>query len=244
MKVDQFVVHHSAQEVAAAVAGRMVTRLVELIDAQDTASLVLGSGTEEILRALAQSPGADAIDWSRVEIFFSDELFVDHEDPARLEQQSRAILFGAHPPARIHSVPSPRDFSAPEEAANAYAVQLGLGTTRMPAFDLVILAIGSDAHVAGLYPEHPVLHDNRWAAAVRGVSEHHRVTMCVPLLSNADEIWLVAVGADHEDAVRLTLSERAGIRQAPSAAIRGKYRTALFVDVSAAGEHAGRIASP
>lgn len=244
MKVDQFVVHHSAQELAAAVAGRMVTRLVELIADQDSASLVLASGTEAIIQELAASPGADAIDWSRVDLYFADDLFVDAADPERFERTARTLLFDRHPAVRIHSMPSPRDFAAPEEAANSFAVHLGLGTTRMPAFDLVILAIGADAHVAGLYPEHPVLHDNRWAAAVRGVGQHHRLTMCVPLLSNADEIWLMAAGLDHEDAVRLTLSERAGIRQAPSAAVRGKYRTALFVDSDSAGELAGRIASP
>jgi 6-phosphogluconolactonase len=243
MKVDQFVVHHSAQEVAAAVAGRLVTRLVELIAAQDAASLALSTGTEGILQELAASPGGDAIDWSRVDIYFTDEYFIDSAAQERFDATARSLLFDRHP-ARLHPMPSPRDFSAPEEAANSYATALGLGRSRMPAFDLVLLAVGPDAHVAGLFPEHPVLHDNRWVAAVRGIGEHHRMTMCVPLLTNADEIWLIAAGPDHEDAVRLTLSERAGIRQAPSAAIRGKYRTALFVDSASAGELAGRIASP
>ena len=243
MKVDQCVVHHSAHEVAEAVAGRLVTRLVELIGDQDGASLVLATGTEPVLRVLANSPAGDAVDWSRVDVYFADEYFIDVSSPERHDQLARSILFDRHP-ARLHPMPSPRDFSAPEEAANAHATALGLGRTRMPAFDLVLMAIGTDAHVGSLFPEHPVLHDNRWVAAVRGVGEHHRLTMCVPLLTNADEIWLMATGADHEDAVRLTLSERAGIKQAPSAAIRGKYRTALFVDTDAAGELAGRIASP
>lgn len=243
MKVDQFVVHHSAQEVAAAVAGRLVTRLVELIAAQDEVSLVLASGTERVLQELAGSPAGDAVDWSRVDIYFADDFFIDSDAAERVERTARDLFFQRHS-ARLHPMPSPRDFSAPEEAANAYAGHLGLGRARMPAFDLVVLDIGPDAHVAGLFPEHPVLHDNRWVAAVRGIGPHQRITMCVPLLTNADEIWLMATGSDHEDAVRLTLSERAGIRQAPSAAVRGKYRTALFVDTDAAGELAGRIASP
>lgn len=243
MKVDQCVVHHSADEVAQAVVGRLVTRLVELISDQDGATVVLATGTQPLLEVLAASPAADAVDWSRVDVYFADEYFIDAASTERHDQQARAIFFDRHP-ARLHSMPSPRDFAGPEEAANAFATALGLGRTRMPAFDLVLLAVGTDAHVAGLFPEHPVLHDNRWVAAVRGVGEHHRISMCVPLLTNADEIWLMATGADHEDAVRLTLSERAGIRQAPSAAIRGKYRTAFFVDIDAAGELAGRIASP
>lgn len=243
MQVDHFVAHHTRSEVIAALAAHLTTRLVELVEDGTKTAVVLSGGEDlhALLDYLEQGRERDSVDWPSVELYVSDDLweFSPERFCQRVGQFAREV--GAH----FHPLPDSGSFSQPEEGANAFAGDLGLGKTRMPSFDLAILGIGANASVAGLFPEHPVLHDNRWMAAVRGVGEP-RITMTVPLLSNCDEIWLVATGSTHQEAIRLTLSERAGLRQAPAAAIRGKYRTSLYTDVDAAGElaEAARLASP
>jgi 6-phosphogluconolactonase len=249
MKVDQFIVHQRPEEVADAVAARLITRIVELQAAQGEASLVLTGGTtlDAVLTALSNSPAVNAIDWATLDVYWADERFVPRSSDERNDRRALTLLEQLKG-ARLHPMPSAEDFSQPEEGAAAFAQELGLGRQRMPSFDLVLLGIGADAHVGSLFPENPVLHDNRWVAAVRNAPKppSQRITMSVPLLTHADEIWLIATGAEKSDAIRLTLSERAGLRQAPAAAIRGERQTLLFADVDAAGEYAeaGRIASP
>lgn len=243
MHVDQYVAHHTRDEVIAAVAARFVTRLVELIEDGTKTSVVISGGADAVavLDHIEKSYERDVVNWHAVELYLSDDAW--EYSPQRVS--NRIADFARHVGATFHPLPDSSGFAQPEEGANAFAVDLGLGRTRMPAFDVALLEIGPNASIAALHPEHPALHDNRWMAAVRGKGEP-RVTMTVPLLSNCDEMWLIATGVDRQEAIRLTLSERAGLRQAPSAAIRGKYRTMLYTDIDAAGElaEAARLASP
>lgn len=241
MQVDQFSVHHTTEETIAAVAARLVTRLNDLLQDGTRTTLVLSQNhtSRRVIAHICASSEISTVDWKNVEIFLSDDEWEAHLKDADIANFARTVG------ATFHPLPDSSQYSAPEEGANAFAVQLGLGSSRMPAFDLALLEIGPRASIAGLYPEHPALHDNRWMTAVRGVGAA-KITMSTPQLSNCDEIWLIATGAAHQEAVRLTLSERAGLKQAPSAAIRGKYRTLLFTDLDAAGElaEAARLASP
>lgn len=240
MQVDQFIAHHTAEETVAAVAARLVVRLVELTHDGTATTLVCsrGSTTTAVLEHILSTNEHDTVEWPLVDIYVSDDHWEAHLKDSFIEQ------FAAKVGAPFHGLPDSRHYSAPEEAANAFAVELGLGRSRMPVFDVALLDIGLRASIAGLYPEHPALHDNRWMTAARGSDV--LITMSVPLLSNCDEIWLLATGSEYQEAVRLTLSERAGLKQAPSAALRGKYRTLLMTDVAAAGEvaDAARLASP
>lgn len=241
MQVDHFSVHHTSDEVIATVSGRLITRLAELVQDGTRTTLVLSQCdmVRRVLHAISGGPQSSAVDWSNIEIYLSDD-----EWEAHLKDRSIAE-FAKNVGATFYPLPDSSQYSAPEEGANAFAVQLGLGSSRMPAFDLALLEIGPRASVAALFPEHPALHDNRWMTAVRGIGDA-KITMTTPQLSNCDEIWLVTTGSENQEAVRLTLSERAGLKQAPSAGIRGKYRTLLFTDLDAAGDLAesARIASP
>lgn len=241
MQVDQFVAHHTAEETIAAISARLIARLMELVQDGTGTTLVLSpsASCHQVLNHITSTNEIDMVDWSLIDIYLAHD-----EWEAHLKDHTIAA-FAQKVGARFHGLPDSSQYSAPEEGANAFAVQLGLGSSRMPVFDLAVLEIGPRASVGALVPEHPALHDNRWMTAVRGVGEA-KITMSVPQLSNCDEIWFVVTGESHQEAVRLTLSERAGLKQAPSAALRGKYRTLLFTDVAAAGElaEAARIASP
>lgn len=240
MQVDQFIAHRTGDEAVAAIAARLVTRLVDLTHDGTNTSLVCSRGktTIAVLEHILATSEHATVEWPLVEIYVSDDRWEAHLKEPSIEQFAEKVG------ARFHALPDSRHYSAPEEGANAFAVELGLGSSRMPVFDLALLDIGPKASVAGLFPEHPALHDNRWMTAARGAEI--LVTMSVPLLSNCDEVWLMATGNEYQEAVRLTLSERAGLKQAPSAAIRGKYRTLLLTDIDAAGEvaDAARLASP
>jgi len=260
ISVPQILIHRDGELLARAVAARLVTRLVDAVAAKGTASLVLtggGIGTT-VLAELAVAPARDAVDWRRVEIWWGDERFLTEGDPERNETGARAALLDHVDvsPALVH--PMPRlggpDGADPEAAAERYARELRAAAqpqdrSGVPAFDVLLLGIGSDAHVASLFPGLPALYEEeRTVVAVRGAPKPPptRLTLTLPAIRSAAEAWILASGAEKAGAVRLALSG-AGPVQVPAAAARGKAQTLFLLDRAAAAEvpvQLGRIASP
>lgn len=257
MSSPEVVVHQDAELLAAAVAARLVTRLVDAQSARGSASVVLTGGGIGIatLAALAASPARDAIDWRAVELWWGDERYLPAGHADRNETQARTALLDSLDdlaPARVH--PMPADDGGPaEDAAAAYARALAAASRPedhgpVPTFDVVLLGLGSDGHVASLFPEQPAVHDERPVVAVRGAPKPPptRISLGFSALCAGREVWVLAAGAAKAGAVSLALSG-AGRVQVPAAGVHGRARTLYLLDRAAAGQVAGRlgrIASP
>lgn len=237
-----------ADSLAEATAGRLITTLVERIEARGQAHVCLTGGRigTAVLDAVAASPACDSVDWERVDIWWGDERYLPEGDPDRNDTSARAALLVHVPVAadRVHSVPGPwasnRD---PEVAADQYAQALAEAArpedhAPVPSMDVLLLSIGPDAHVASLFPEQPALHDERPVAAVHGAPKPPptRITMTLATLNAARETWILASGAEKATALRLALSEGAGAVQVPAAGVRGRERTLFLVDDAAAAK--------
>ena len=259
MRTPTVVVHRDADLLARAVAARLVTGLVDVQSARGTASLVLDGGRTSMrtLAEVAASPARDAIDWDALDVWWGDERFLPKGDPERNETKARAALLDhvQLDPARVHPMPASDgpDGSDPETAADRYAAEL-LAATRhedhgpVPQFDICLLGVGADGHVASLFPEQPAVYEERAVAAVRGAPKPPptRITLTLPAINAAHEVWVIASGADKSRAAALALSG-AGPVQVPAAGVHGRSRTLWLLDAAAAsGVPAGltRIASP
>lgn len=256
------VVHRSPELLGQAAAARLITRAIDAQAARGWASIVLTGGATgaAVLAALANAPARDAVDWRHVDIWWGDERFVPAGDPARNETAARAALLDLLPldPARVHPMPASDgpDGSDVEAAADRYAGELaraaertGAGPATAPLFDVLMLGVGPDAHVASLFPEHAALHENeRAVVGVRGAPKPPptRITLTLPAIAAAEEVWLVTAGADKAQAVALSLSG-AGPLQAPAGAVGGRRATLWLLDRAAAAQVPPalvRLASP
>ena len=130
MGAPEVVVHADKDLLARAVAARLVTRVVDGQAGGGTAHVVLtggGIGTA-VLAALADAPARDAIDWSRLDIWWGDERFLPDGDPERNETGARAALLDHVPIAaeRVHPMPAAdgAEGDRPEDAAHRYAEEL------------------------------------------------------------------------------------------------------------------------
>ncbi|MCW2638714.1 MAG: pgl [Dactylosporangium sp.] len=248
------IVHADANLLAQAAAARLAVRLIDAQAERGEASMVLTGGTiaGAVYRALRDSPARDAVDWSRVDVWWGDERFVPHDDPDRNELQARQALLDALPldPARVHPMP-PSDAPEgpdPEAAAARYADELARaakpGTAALPHFDVLLLGVGEDGHVASVFPEHPVAYETRPVSAVRGAPKPPpvRLTLTLPAINTAEEVWLMASGPGKASAVRLALSG-AGPVQVPAAGVHGVERTLWLLDRAAAAEIGPRFRS-
>jgi 6-phosphogluconolactonase len=229
---------------AQSAAARLVVRLLDAQAERGLASVVLTGGrtAERIYRAVRDSPARDAVDWRRVEVWWGDERFVPAGDPERNETQARAALLDALPldPARVHPMPAASPGDDPEAAAARYAETLAAsarpGTAPLPHFDLLLLGVGEDGHVASVFPEHPAAYESRAVAGVRGSPKPpaNRVTLTLPALNTAEEVWLLATGEQKAGAVGMALTGHAGPVQLPAAGVHGVERTLWLVDRAAA----------
>jgi 6-phosphogluconolactonase len=255
--------HRDGDLLAAGVAARLVTAVLDAVAARGEASVVLTGGSmgSAVLEAVREVAAAGGVDWSLVSWWWGDERFLPAGDPDRNDTQNRRAFLDhvGVDPSRVHAVPgpgSPHGESA-ETAAAEYARQLaaagdadpaaGLAAgpaTRAgaadapvsPVFDVVLLGVGPDGHVASLFPGHPVLDVEHVAASAVHDSPKPpptRVTLTFPVLCRAREVWFVVSGTDKAEAVARGVSGDDAHRT-PAARVHGLERTLWLVDEDAA----------
>lgn len=245
MSDTRVIVHADATVLAEAVAARLAVRLLDAQVERGYAGVVLTGGriADAVHRALAASPARDAIDWSRVDVWWGDERFVPAGDPERNETQARAALLDAVPldPARVHPMAASDgpDGADAKVAAARYAAELARsakpGSEELPHFDVLMLGVGEDGHIASIFPEHPSGYATGTVAAVHNSPKPPptRITLTRSAINTAEEVWLVASGAGKADAVGLALAG-AGPVQVPAAGAHGVAGTLWLLDEAAA----------
>lgn len=235
----QIVIHASAEMLAATTAARLVTRLVDLQSAGRIPVIALTGGGAGIstLTHLANSPAVDAVDWRRVEFFWGDERFVPAADGERNEKQARDALLDRIDvdPARVHPMAA-SDGEYGEDvdaAAEAYATLL----EGRDGFDIVMLGLGGEGHVASVFPESPAVYDDRTVVAVRNCPKPPptRISLTLPTIRTATEVWIITEGAGKAGAVALALGG-AGEVAVPAAGAVGRSRTLWLIDREAASQ--------
>ena len=164
-------IHDTAEALATAVA----TRLLETIAAAQAEGrdphVVLTGGTiaESIHRQVAGLSPGSGVDWTRVHLWWGDERFVEPGSPDRNADQARAAFIDAVgvPAGHVHEVATTERAADVDAAAASYVEEV---RTHGPGeFDVVMLGVGPDGHVASLFPGFPQLHaDDAVAVGVTG----------------------------------------------------------------------------
>lgn len=245
------VVHADARTLARATAARLLLRLVDTQSLHRPVHVVVTGGGlgQQVLAEVRASSLRDAVDWTGVHVWWGDERFLPAGHPDRNETQARAALLDALPlpDENVHPIPSADTVASPEDAAAAYAAELarfsGAATTSddagpaVPGFDVLILGMGPDGHVASLFPGQDTVEvTDRTAVGVHGSPKPppERVSLTFPAIEAAEEVWLVVAGTDKAPAVQRALAG-ADVRDTPAAGARGRSRTLWLLDVTAAG---------
>ncbi|MVO86923.1 MULTISPECIES: 6-phosphogluconolactonase [Streptomyces] len=243
----QLVVHRDKELMAQAAAARLITRIVDAQSARGSASVVLTGGRNGngLLAALSAAPARDAVDWSRLDLWWGDERFLPDGDPERNHTQAREALLDSVPldPARVHPMPASDGLYEADAAAESYAAELAAAAGPedhgpVPTFDVLMLGVGPDTHVASLFPESPAVRETeRTVVGVHGAPKPPptRVSLTLPAIRSAREVWLLAAGEDKAKAAAIALSG-AGEVQAPAAGAYGRARTLWLLDAAAASQ--------
>ena len=171
-----------------------------------------GGGTprdtyERIAETWETAPGGP-LDWNRVHLFWGDERHVPPEDPQSNYRMARHALIDRVPipPENVHPVPA----SIPDarEAASRYEARLmeffRLGPDDVPQFDLIMLGMGADGHVASIFPGTEAITEEKRMVIGHWVEAFGawRITLTLPVLNHAAHVMVLVAGREKASTTR------------------------------------------
>ena len=230
--------HDTADDLAGAIATALLERLAAAQSEGAVPQIALTGGTIAHalhLRLADLSPGS-GVDWSKVVVWWGDERFVGPDSADRNASQAREAFLDSVgvDPANVHEMPSTATAGSVDEGAAAYSQELrehGSG-----AFEVLMLGVGPDGHVASLFPGHPALDiDDQVAVGVTDSPKPppERITLTFGALNRSKAVWFVASGSGKAEAVARALGG-APVHEIPATGVTGQHETVWFLDSDAA----------
>jgi 6-phosphogluconolactonase len=198
-----------------------------------------GGETPQRLYELLASPAyRTRMPWDRTHCFWGDERMVPHDDPrSNFHMAWEALLRHVPIPAEnVHAIPTEQ--MSPAAGAAAYAATLkrcyGADTldSSRPLFDLTLLGLGEDGHIASLFPGSPALAETeRWAVPVVGASPPDRITLTYPPLASSKVTAFLVAGERKRAALARV---RGGDTALPASRLQPAGAIHWFIDRAAA----------
>jgi 6-phosphogluconolactonase len=152
-----------------------------------------------------------SVDWKGVQLFWGDERCVPPDDPAsNFGMANRTMLSRLTlRPEQVHRIHGETE---PAQAASEYEHDLRSffrleQPDAFPSFNLLLLGLGENAHVASLFPHHAALHEeSRLAVAVEvTATPNRRISLTMPVINAAERVMFLVSGEKKAPAVRNVL---------------------------------------
>ena len=237
-------------DLAARAAERIAQLIADAAAARGSAIVSLTGGTtpRRLYSTLADSrqPWRSRIPWAQGQLFWGDERHVPPDDSDSNYRMAKVTLLDHVPiPAdHVHrmrgELPDAHDAAADYERV---LTDVESGFSRIPLFDLMLLGVGGDAHIASIFPGSELLESRvERPATVRRVAAiwaHHlaawRITLTPDAILDSRAIVVLVAGANKADAVHAALHEPLDVQTYPAQLLRSAGdRVEWFVDRAAA----------
>lgn len=238
-----------ADELAAAAGDRLADAIEAALAARGRALIVLTGGGNGIALLKRLGEHAQRIDWRNVHLFFGDDRFVPATDAERNDKQAREALLGRIdiPAANVHAIPASDGECGDDLDAAAQAYQQVLAANAEPGqpapdFDVHLLGMGAEGHINSLFPDTPAVRET--TRLVVGVPDSpkpppRRITLTLPAVRRARQVWLVVSGAAKAEAVAAAIGGADPV-SVPAAGAVGREETVWLLDTAAASKLPGQ----
>jgi 6-phosphogluconolactonase len=198
-------------------------------------ALAGGSTPKGLYQKLATSPYIEQVDWTRVHLFFGDERCVPptHDDSNFKMARLAMIDLIPIPAENVHRMPT--ESYEPADVAVRYAETLSDTMGEAP-FDLVLLGLGPDGHIASLFPETPALSvtDSLTTSVYVEKFDSWRVTITYPVINAARQVIIFIAGEGKAAIVKdITTDAVSGL---PVQGLAPENDYYWFMDTAAAGQ--------
>jgi 6-phosphogluconolactonase len=220
----ELVVVEDEKELAAVVAERLARA------AREGGDVVLTGGKTP--EAAYKEAAKREPDWSRVDLWWGDERCVPPDDENSNYGAAKRTLLDRvdQAPRSVHRI---KGELGKDAAAADYERELG-----DTQFDLLLLGMGPDGHVASLYPNAPTLRQRKKVLPAEAGLEPFvdRVTLSLPVLRSAREILFLFAGKEKADAAARAFAGEPS-PDTPASLVRAKDgRTVAILDRAAAAK--------
>jgi len=204
-----------------------------------------GATPRHLYERLARAPYVSAIEWSQVHVYFGDERCVppDHPDSNFRMANTAWLMHVPIPPAQIHRIAADLAYVRQRAAAYAAVLESSLpACNNLPQFDLVLLGIGPDGHIASLFPATgSALYDKRPVTAVYADSMRAwRISITLVVINQARHILLLAAGAGKAEILERILRGDPVDVPLPVQRIQPRGELEWYMDQAAAARIAGQ----
>jgi 6-phosphogluconolactonase len=200
-----------------------------------------GGNTPAKMYALWAEAGNHGVStpWDKVHLFWGDERYVPVDSPLSNYRMARETLIERVPIPAANVHPMPTHLPQAEQAAEAYEAELrkffGAGA---PAFDLQLLGLGVEGHIASLFPGSPGLEQGKkWVMAVEAPAKPpQRLTLTPVVLNRGRNTFFLVAGQNKREIVAALRAEPATKpSQYPAGIIGPEGRSLWFLDRAAEG---------
>jgi len=204
-----------------------------------TLALSGGSTPKKLYGLLASEPYRSQIDWSHVEIFWSDERCVSTDDIESCYRMAEEVMLSKLAISTSHIHRMPADAADRDAASLAYTqeMQRVFGTDGIPSFDLIQLGMGPEAHTASLFPHQASLHEQKRLIMPVSVPKPppDRLTFTPLLLNAAKHVLFLVTGTEKAEALQAVLEGDFQPDEYPAQIVRpGNGTVTWMLDTAAA----------
>jgi 6-phosphogluconolactonase len=222
---------------AGVVADAFLTRIAAAQERGEVPQVALTGGTiaGKVHEQIAARAIGYAVDWTQVVFWWGDERFVAPTSPDRNAVGARRTFLDLVGATQVHEMPDTVTAADVNEAADAYSDWLR--ATGSGEFDLVMLGMGPDGHVASLFPGFAQLDvEDRIAVGVTGSPKPppERVSLTFSALNRSKAVWFLVTGAEKAEATARAWAFEGSVHETPARGISGPSVT-WYVDQAAAG---------
>lgn len=185
--------------------------------------------------ALLAELGRRGVRVEHLDVFFGDERWVPGDDPERNEHQALTAwpeLKGA----RLYRFSEPATTSLANAAVEMNSKFAGMVSAQGVTFDLVLLGVGPDGHVASLFPGHTA-GQNQWVVWEDESPKPpaQRISFSYEALNGAERVWFIASGAAKAAVVTRAIHQGPD-SDLPCGKVNGIGETVWFIDEAIAAE--------
>lgn len=233
---------------AAAIARRTAERLVDIasdaVRERGSFEFVLSGGStpKALYNLLVNNAKIRAqVPWEKMHVFFGDERPVKPDDPQSNYRMAFETFLSKSPlaPGQISRIKA--EMPTAQDAAKDYEQELRrhfhLQDGQFPRFDLVLLGMGNEGHVASLFPGTKALNENRRLVVHNWVGKvlMDRITLTAPAINNAANVIAMVTGEEKCAALTAVLERVYEPDQLPAQLIQPVNGRLLWLVDAAAG---------
>ncbi|MEX2365003.1 MAG: 6-phosphogluconolactonase [Pseudohongiellaceae bacterium] len=232
----QYQVYTGREQLEIAAAKRWVELAGESLRARNSFHVALAGGaTPEPVYRLLQH---ENLDWERIHLYWGDERDVPADHPeSNFRMVKQALIDHVPIPAtNVHPIQVQADIEQSVQAYREVLMNVHHAGKGIPCFDLIMLGVGDDGHIASLFPESSALTVNDTPVVSVYVEKlsSWRVTLTYPVLDAARNLMLLVAGEAKAPVVASVLGGADSEQKYPVQKLSPQGRVEWYLDTAAA----------